>query len=124
MIKRGKMLREYIPILIIFGVGGVLAIGMLALNRFLGPRHLTPEKLEPFECGWKPAWIPRQRFAVKFYIIAIFFVIFDIEAVFLYPWAVLYKKLGILGFFEMFAFLIVLGIALVYVWKKGALEWE
>ncbi|MFQ5444894.1 MAG: NADH-quinone oxidoreductase subunit A, partial [Nitrospinales bacterium] len=81
-------------------------------------------KMEPFECGESQLASPHQRFSVKFYLIAVLFILFDIEAVFLFPWAVIYKRLGLFGFIEMFLFIMILGIGLLYVWKRGGLEWE
>jgi len=80
--------------------------------------------MEPFECGEQPIVSSRLRFSVKFYLVALLFVVFDIEAVFLYPWAVLFRELGLFGFGVMMTFLAILGIGLIYVWKRGALEWD
>ncbi|MFH1624392.1 MAG: NADH-quinone oxidoreductase subunit A, partial [Pseudomonadota bacterium] len=84
----------------------------------------TPQKMMPYECGVDPIGTARRRFSVKFYIIAMLFIIFDIEAVFLYPWAVVFKDLKVFGFIEMGIFIVILFIGLIYAWKKGALEWE
>lgn len=104
--------------------------GMLFLNHILGPKRHSPTKGSPFECGSVPIGDPRRRFSVKYYLVAIFFIVFDIEAVFLYPWAVLYKDFmrdpafAWVAMGEMFLFLGVLAIGLLYVWRRGALEWE
>ena len=98
--------------------------GMIVATTLIGPKQKFADKMEPFECGESPIVSPKLRFSIKFYLIAIFFVVFDIEAVFLYPWAVLFKELGMFGFVEMMVFLSILAISLVYVWKRGALEWE
>jgi NADH-quinone oxidoreductase subunit A len=128
----------YSPVLvaILFAIGfGTL---FLALAMFMGPKHLTAEKLAPFECGSEPIGSPRTRFSVKFYQVAILFLVFDIESAFLYPWAVLYRKLscngavyanvctGSITFFglsEMVVFLAILIVALAYVWRKKAIGW-
>ena len=118
------MLNQYIPVILMFAVGGVVAVGMLGLSEFLGPRVSFREKQEPFECGEIPVTSPKLRFSVRFYLVAMLFIVFDIEAVFLFPWAVIFQSLGLFGFVEMMVFIIMLGAGLVYVWKKGALEWE
>jgi NADH-quinone oxidoreductase subunit A len=100
------------------------SIGILVATSLIGPKKSFPEKMEPFECGESQLVSPKLRFSVKFYLVALFFVIFDIEAVFLYPWAVLFKDLGLFGFVEMMIFIAVLAVGLIYVWKRGALEWE
>lgn len=118
------MLNQYIPLILMFLVGGGIAAAMMALSEFLGPKVVFREKMEPFECGENQIVSPKQRFSVRFYLIAMLFIIFDIEAVFLFPWAVIFQSLGIFGFIEMMVFIGILGIGLAYVWKKGALEWE
>ena len=118
------MLSSYLGVLILFVLAVSTAVGMVTLTSLLGPKKYFPDKMEPFECGKKPLVSPRQRFSVKFYLTAVLFILFDVEAVFLYPWAILFKKLGWFGFVEMLVFIVVLGIGLLYVWKKGALEWE
>jgi NADH-quinone oxidoreductase subunit A len=90
----------------------------------LGMRKPTPEKQAPYECGMQPVGTARERFSVKFYLVAMLFLLFDIEAVFLFPWAVVYRDLKLFGFFEMLVFIAVVLAGYVYVWKKGALEWE
>jgi NADH-quinone oxidoreductase subunit A len=100
------------------------AAGMLVATSLIGPKKKFADKMEPFECGESPIVSPKLRFSVKFYLVALFFVIFDIEAVFVYPWAVIFKELGVFGFIEMMIFISILAIGLIYVWKRGALEWE
>lgn len=117
-------MNAYVAILIMLAVAVATSIGMLVATTLIGPRKSFPEKMEPFECGESPLVSPKLRFSVKFYLVALFFVIFDIEAVFLYPWAVLFKDLGLFGFVEMMIFIAVLAVGLIYVWKRGALEWE
>lgn len=115
---------EYIGILIFILLAALISGAMVLGHRFLGGRRPTPEKEVPFECGETQLMRPLGRFSVKFYLVAMLFIIFDIEIVFLFPWAVLYRKLGLLGFVEMASFLFVLAVGLFYAWKKGALEWE
>jgi NADH-quinone oxidoreductase subunit A len=118
------MYDPYFPLLVLFiAAGGVVAI-MLLMAEKLGPKKSSPTKLEPFESGNPPLGDARIRFSVKFYLVAMLFLIFDIEVVFLYPWAILFRRLGLLGIVEMGIFLSILVIALVYVWKKKALEWD
>ena len=104
----------------------VVALGaaIVVLSRLLGPRRPSPEKLDAYECGVPVLSSPRQRLSVHFYLAAILFILFDIEMVFLIPWAVLFRDLGVKGLVEMGAFLGVVGFGLVYVWKRGALSWE
>jgi len=115
---------EYVPVVIMLFLAAATAVGMLVATTMIGPRKKFADKMEPFECGESPIVSPKQRFSVKFYLVALFFVIFDIEAVFVYPWAVLFKDLGMFGFIEMMIFIFILAIGLIYVWRRGALEWE
>ena len=117
------MAMEYAGVLILILLAGVISGGMVLAHSLLGGRRPTPAKEEPFECG-EPQLMRPGKFSVKFYLVAMLFIIFDIEIIFLFPWAVLYRRLGILGFFEMASFLFVLAVGLFYAWKKGALEWE
>jgi NADH-quinone oxidoreductase subunit A len=118
------MLIDYLPILIYM----VLAVGLVALivvmSEVLGTKRHTPLKDLPYECGMEPIGDARHRYAVRFYVIAMFFIVFDIEAIFFYPWGVVFKPLGWFGFVEMFVFVAILVVGLIYVWGKGALEWE
>lgn len=119
----------YFSIAVLFGIGIALSGVFVLLSYFIGKKRPTPEKMGPYECGIDPVGTPRQRFSVKFYLIAMLFILFDIEVVFLYPWAALFKEfkaagLGLLLFGEMVVFLGVLGLGLIYVWKRNALEWE
>jgi NADH-quinone oxidoreductase subunit A len=118
------VLEEYIGAFILLGFAVAIAVGMVAATTILGPKKKFADKMEPFECGESQIVSPHQRFSVKFYLIAVLFILFDVEVVFLFPWAVIYKKLGLFGLFEMIVFLIILGVGLVYVWKKGGLDWE
>jgi NADH-quinone oxidoreductase subunit A len=99
-------------------------VGMIALSHLVSPYRPTPVKLEPYESGITPVGDTRERFSIKFYLVAILFIVFDIETVFLIPWAVLFRTLGVFGFVEMLVFMAVLLVGLVYVWKKGALQWD
>jgi NADH-quinone oxidoreductase subunit A len=109
-----------IHLLVILG----FAAFILVLSHLLGARTETRDKRAPYECGIRPLGTPRQRYSLKFYVIAILFILFDIEIVFLFPWAINLKLLGGLGFIEMFIFIGILGLGLIYAWRKGALEWE
>jgi NADH-quinone oxidoreductase subunit A len=113
----------YAAVLITFAVALVVPALLLGAGAWLRPRRPTPIKEQAFECGNPasgPAW---GRFSVKFYLTAILFILFDVEVVFLYPWAVIFRPLGLFGFVEMALFVLVLGLGFVYVWRKGALEW-
>ena len=101
-----------------------MALVLFSLTSLLGPKNPTPEKMIPYESGSETTGANHIRLSVKFYLTAILFVVFDIEAVFLFPWAAMFRSLGWFGFFEMLAFLVILGVTLVYAWKKGALEWQ
>lgn len=117
------MLAEYSGVLIILALAMLIAGAMLGLQVIMGPRRRFDEKLEPFECGEKQIMSPRQRFAVKFYLVAILFVVFDVEALFFYPWGALFTELGWHGYWAMLVFTVPLVVGLFYEWKKGALEW-
>ena len=118
------MLMEYLPIFIFFVVAVGFALVTLFLSAIFGKRKITPQKMIPYECGMDPIGEARKRFSVRFYIVAMLFIVFDIEAVFLYPWAVIFRELKIFGLAEMGVFIAILLVGFVYVWKKGALEWE
>ena len=118
------MLQAYAPILILLGVSLLNAVGMVALSHLVSPYRPTPAKLDPYESGMIPLGNTRERFSIKFYMIAILFIVFDIEVVFLIPWAVWFRKLGLFGFVEMIIFIAILMVGFVYIWKKGALEWD
>jgi len=115
---------EYVPIFIFFVIAVGFALVTLLLSAIIGKRKVTAEKMIPYECGMNPIGDARKPFSVKFYIIAMLFILFDIEAVFLYPWAVAFRDLKIFGLVEMAIFIAVLLVGFLYVWKKGALEWE
>ncbi len=114
----------YIGIVVGFVLAGGIAGAMVVLASTLGKKNPTPEKLAPFECGKDPFSLPKGRLAIKFYLTAILFIVFDVELVFLYPWAVVYRSLGSLGLIEMGIFLGILMVGFVYAWDNGALEWR
>ena len=117
-------LAQYLPLAIVLGLAGVMAFAIPQITSRLGPKSVNDIKSAAFECGNPAVGSARQRFAVKFYVVALLFIVFDIEAVFLYPWAVNFKALGWFGYVTMLIFASTLVLGLVYVWKKGALEWE
>ena len=114
---------RYIPLLIQFGVALVLALGMVLASTLLGKHRYTRAKFTPYECGMTPVGDAKERFSVKFYLVAMLFILFDVEAVFLYPWAILFKELQVFGFVEMMVYIAILLVGLWYVWKKGVLDW-
>ena len=118
------MFEQYFPIFVLVTVVTIMALGMLALSYILGRKKRTSRKLMPYECGIEPESDARQRFPVKFYLVALMFIVFDIEVVFLYPWAVIYKQLALFGLIEMGIFILILMCGYVYILKKGALKWE
>lgn len=117
-------MNEYTGIVVTFVLAGGIAAAMVVLGSTLGKKKPTPEKLAPFECGKDPFSLPMGRLAIKFYLTAILFILFDVELVFLYPWAVIYRTLGFLGLVEMGAFLGILMVGYVYAWDNGALDWK
>lgn len=118
------MLAEYWPILLFIGVATGLGLALLAIGLLAGPRKPEPEKYAPYECGFEAFEDARMRFDVRYYLLAILFIIFDLEIAFLFPWAVVFQKIGLIALIEMALFLLLLVIGFAYVWKKGALEWE
>jgi NADH-quinone oxidoreductase subunit A len=116
-------LQTYFPLAVVFLLAGLLAALLVGLATILGPRRPSAVKSSPFECGSEPIGSAHDRFGVKFYLIALLFIVFDIEAVFIYPWAVLLRELGWAGYTTMAVFAFTLVIGLAYVWKKGALDW-
>ncbi len=117
------MLAAYVPILIFLLVAVLLPVVVLGFGRLIRPFRPFQNKLSPYECGVETEGDARERFSVRYYIIAILFVVFDVETIFLFPWAILYRKLALFGFIEMLVFLGILIVGYFYVWKKGALEW-
>lgn len=115
---------SYFPLVVLFLLAGVVVIALLFVAQKFGPRSVNPAKAEPFESGNAPRGDARIRFSVRFYLVAMLFLIFDLEVVFLYPWAIYFRELGLFGLAQMTIFLGILTIGYVYVWKKGALEWD
>ncbi len=118
------MLREYIPLLLLIVLVVLTAAMMLLMSHMIGPRRPTAPKATPYESGMPPVGDTRKRFGIKFYLVAILFIVFDIEMVFLIPWAVAFRSLGLFGLIEMLIFLGVLCVGLCYAWMRGALDWE
>ena len=118
------LLAEYFPILVFLGIAAGIAIAMVGGSMLLARQKPNPEKLSTYECGFEPFEDTRHRFDVRFYLVAILFIIFDLEVAFLFPWAVAMKDIGWLGFASMMGFLGVLTVGFVYEWRKGALDWE
>ena len=117
-------LQEYFSIIVFLFIAIGLSIGFVVLNFLLSPRKPDPEKLSTYECGFEAFGDSRMEFDVRFYLVAILFIIFDLEIAFLFPWAVSLGNIGSLGFWSMMIFLLVLTIGFVYEWKKGALDWD
>ena len=115
---------EYSTILMVFAFAAIVAGALLGIPHLLAPRRLTAVKAAPFECGKDPIEVAEGRFAIKFSTIAIFFILIDIELLFIWPWAVLSRKLGWFGFAEMLVFLAILMLGFFYIWRKGGLQWE
>jgi NADH-quinone oxidoreductase subunit A len=118
------MNHPYFPLLMIFALAAVVVLALLLIASKVGPKSMSAVKAEPFESGNPPKGDARIRFSVRFYLIAMLFLIFDLEVVFLYPWAIYFRQLGVFGLVQMGIFLVILTIGYVYVWKKGALEWN
>jgi len=118
------MLAEYLPIFIFIGIAGAMASAMLIASYVVARQRPDPEKLSSYECGFEPFDDARGRFDVRFYLVAILFIIFDLEIAFLFPWAITLGETGVFGYLSMMVFLGVLTVGFVYEWKKGALEWE
>jgi len=118
------MLSEYLPILVFLGIAVGLAAIIVLASYVIARQNPDPEKISPYECGFEPFGDARKQFDVRFYLVAILFIIFDLEVAFLFPWAISLGELGAFGFWSMFVFLAILTIGFIYEWKKGALEWE
>ncbi len=115
---------RYLPLLIHFLLACALASAIVLLSWLIGYRKPTRAKLSPYECGMIPVGDARQRFSVKFYLVAMLFILFDVEAVFLYPWAVILRRLKMFGFWEMLVYIGIVLVGFFYIWKKGALDWN
>ena len=118
------MLAEYFPILLFLLVGLGVGVAPMALGKLLGPSNPNPEKLSPYECGFEAFEDARMKFDVRYYLVAILFILFDLEIAFLFPWAVSLREIGAPGFWAMMIFLGILVVGFAYEWKKGALDWE
>jgi len=118
------MLEQYLPILIFLTVSGGMGIALIFIGAVLGPKRANPEKLSPYECGFEAFEDTRMQFDVRYYLVAILFIIFDLEIAFLFPWAIVLNVIGVFGLVSMTVFLGILVIGFWYEWKKGALEWE
>jgi NADH-quinone oxidoreductase subunit A len=119
------MIELFFPFIVVLCLALLIPAAMMILSLFLGPRKKSVVKGEPYECGVpSPTPAIRGRLSVKFFLVAMLFLLFDIEVVFLYPWAVVFRSLGLLGMVEMGLFILVLAVGLVYAWRKGGLEWE
>lgn len=118
------MLADYLPILMLLGLSTLFGAGSVWVAQRVGPRRPNPAKEAPYECGIVPERVPAERFPVKFYLIAMLFIIFDVEVIFFYPWAVIFRELRLFGLAEMAIFVGLLAVAYFYVWRSGGLEWE
>ena len=118
------MLAEYFPILLFIIVGLAVGVAPLVLGKLLAPNRPDPEKLSPYECGFEAFEDARMKFDVRYYLVAILFILFDLEIAFLFPWAAVLNEIGFAGFMAMMVFLAILTVGFVYEWMKGALEWE
>ena len=118
------MLAEYFPILLFMLVGLAVGVAPVVLGKLLGPNRPDPEKLSPYECGFEAFEDARMKFDVRYYLVAILFILFDLEIAFLFPWATVLNEIGFFGFLSMMVFLGILVVGFVYEWMKGALEWE
>jgi NADH-quinone oxidoreductase subunit A len=118
------MLAEYFPILLFIVVGAAVGVAPIVLGKLLAPNRPNPEKLSPYECGFEAFEDARMKFDVRYYLVAILFILFDLEIAFLFPWAATLNDIGFAGFVSMMIFLAILTVGFVYEWMKGALEWE
>ncbi len=118
------MLAEYFPVLLFICVAVVVGVVPMVLGKLLGPNRPDAEKLSPYECGFEAFEDARMKFDVRYYLVAILFILFDLEIAFLFPWAVVLNEIGLFGFLSMMVFLAILVVGFVYEWMKGALEWE
>ena len=118
------MLEQYFPILLFILVGLAMGGALLGIGKLVAPNRPDPEKLSPYECGFEAFEDARMKFDVRYYLVAILFILFDLEIAFLFPWAVVLQDIGFEGFVAMMIFLVILIVGFAYEWKKGALEWE
>jgi NADH-quinone oxidoreductase subunit A len=120
----GNYLDNYGPLLLMFILAGALSVVLIAASTLVGRHKHTPEKDQPYECGVRPTGDAREPFSVHFYLVALVFILFDIEAIFLYPWALVYHDLKVFGFVEMMLYIMILLVGYIFLWKKGALDWN
>jgi len=118
------MLHEYLPIVILIIIATLLAGLVVLIGHLFGPRNPTLRKSLPYESGMRPIGPGARRMPIRFYLVAVLFILFDVEIVFFLPWAIVFRKLGLFGLVEMFIFIVILLVGYIYAWKKGALEWE
>jgi len=119
-----EFLNNYLTIIIFLTIALLLSLGFVVMNFAFSPKNPDPEKLSAYECGFEPFNDSRMEFDIRFYLVAILFIIFDLEIAFLFPWAITLGNIGYFGFFSMMLFLFILTIGFIYEWKKGALDWE
>lgn len=119
-----NVLAEYWPILLFIAVSGAIGVALLAIGLLFAPKRHDREKLTPYECGFEPFDDARQKFDIRYYLLAIVFILFDLEIAFLFPWSVVFDKIGAIALIEMALFLGLLVVGFAWIWKKGALEWE
>ena len=117
-------LKDYLPIIIFMSLCMFITLLLIIPPLLIAPKNPDPEKLSPYECGFEPFDDARSKFDIRFYLVAILFIIFDLEVAFLFPWAIVFGDIGLFGFFSMMFFLTILTIGFIYEWKKGALEWD
>ena len=122
--ERIAVLAEYLPSLLFLIVATGIGVALMLIGRFLGPRSPDEQKLSPYECGFEAFENARMKFDVRYYLVAILFILFDLEIAFLFPWAVALREIGATGFWAMMVFLAILVVGFIYEWKKGALDWE
>jgi NADH-quinone oxidoreductase subunit A len=118
------MIQQYIPIGLMITFAVAFGLVLVNINRWIGPSKPGEEKMSTYESGMEPVRTARERFSVKFYLVAMLFILFDIEIVFMYPWAVKFRELGVFGLLEMFVFIAILLVGFLYIWRKGALKWH
>ena len=118
------MLQDYLPIAVLILIATGFAVAVVIVGHLFGPKRPTEAKLATYESGMKPIGPGTRRFPVRFYLVAVLFILFDIEVVFFLPWAVTFRQLGVFGLIEMFVFILILLVGYAYAWKKGALDWE
>ncbi len=120
----GQLLQTYFPLAVFIGIAFVISAALLIAPFVIAPREPDPEKVSTYECGFEAFDDARMKFDVRFYLVSLLFIIFDLEVAFLFPWAITFKQVGAVGFWAMMVFLAVLAIGFIYEWRKGALEWD